>query len=40
MYTRRLPASKRGRLVADVLKDSVKELRKDDEARTSQYAHT
>jgi len=29
-----------GRLVADALKDSIAELRKDDETRMSQYVYT
>ena len=33
-------ASKFDRLVADALKDSVAELRKDEETRVSQYVHT
>ena len=33
----RLPASKCGRLVADVLKDNLAELRKDDEMKMFQY---
>ena len=39
-YIGRLPASEHSRLIADALKDSLTELRKDDEARMSQYVHT
>jgi len=35
----RLLASECGRLVADALKDSVAELRNDEEARISRYVH-
>ena len=34
-----LSASEYGRLVADALKDSLVELRKDDETRMSRYVH-
>jgi len=34
------PASECGRLIAEALKDSLAELRKDDETRMSQYVHT
>ena len=35
-----LPASECSRLVADTLRDSIAGLRKDEEARASQYAHS
>ena len=36
----RLLASEYSRHIADALKDSLTELRKDDEMRMSQYVHT
>jgi len=40
MYISRLPTSECGRLIADALKDSVAELRREDETRVSQYVDT
>ena len=40
MYISRLPVSDCGRLVADALKVSFAELRKEDETRMTQYVHT
>ena len=36
----RSPASECGRLIAETLKDSLAELRKDEETRMSQYVYT
>ena len=40
MYIGRLPVSECGRLVAGALTESVMELRKDNDARMSQYVRT
>jgi len=39
MNISRIVASHCGRLFSDVLKDSIAELRKDEETRISQYVH-
>ena len=39
MCINHLLASEYSRLIADALKDSLAELRKDDETRMSQYVH-
>ena len=34
-----MPPSERRRLVADAFKDSIRELKENDEARMTQWAH-